>query len=236
MKKTLLTIGLFIAFFTNAQIKSGIIKYEMITSLAGTTNASDKEIPEAILAMIPKEIKKNKILRFNETKALYENFIPNKESNKEEEEPQDGSGGMQFKFKSISSGDGAKEKTLTNLALNKQKEYKEFFGKDFIITTDSIKKTQWKPTRTQKLVLKYPCYEAITIGEVRGKQDTIKAWYTPSISSKAGPMGYCNLPGMILQLEMGGKITITATEVIEQEVKDNELEIPSGGKKVTAAE
>jgi hypothetical protein len=52
----------------------------------------------------------------------------------------------------------------------------------------------------------------------------------------SGSINASRLDTMILQLEMGGKITITATEVIEQEVKDNELEIPSGGKKVTAAE
>lgn len=234
MKTTTLFFGLLICQFTQAQIKSGVIKYEMVTSLAGAKQVSDKEIPEAILAMIPKEIKKQKQLRFNESRSIYENFIPKKDESKDEEEPQEATGG--FMIKSISSGDGAKEKTFTDFIANKQIESKEFFGKEFLITTDTLKKVTWKPSGKQKIILNYPCYEAFYIGDVKGKQDSIKAWYTTAITTKSGPMGFCNLPGMILQLQLGAIITITAIEVTEQELTDKDVEIPNSGKKVTAAE
>lgn len=236
MKKIVFTFLLLGCLYVNAQIKSGIIKYEMVTSLANAAQSSDREIPEAILAMIPKEVRKSKQLRFNEGKSIFENVIAKKDDGKEEDEPQENGGGLNLKFKSIGSGDGEKEKTYIDHIANQQVELKEFFGKEFLVTTDNISKTQWKPTGKQKLLLNYPCYEAVTMGDVRGKQDTITAWYTTSIATKAGPMGFCNLPGMILQLSMGQTITITATEIIEKELKDAEIEKPKDGKKVTAAE
>lgn len=234
MKKIFLAISLFIYAFSNAQIKSGILKYEMITNLAGAAKSSDKEIPEAILAMFPKEIKSQKQLRFTETKSIYENIAEKKEKSNEENEPQEATGGMSIQIKTV--GNDPKEKTFTDFEQNRRIELKNFFGKDFLVTTDSINKIQWKPTGKQKIILNYPCYEAITIGDVKGKQDTISAWYTPAIASKSGPMGFCNLPGMIMQIQMGQTITINAIEVIEQEIKDADIVKPTDGKKVTAAE
>ena len=233
----IVTSCLFISavFGVNAQIKSGIIKYEMVTNLAGAAQTSGKDIPEAILAMIPKEIKKTKQLRFSETTSIYENLPVDKKANKEEDEPQE-SGGMSFQIKRMGTGDGDKEKIFIDHIKNQKVEAKDFFGKEFLVTKDSINKIVWKPTGKQKLLLNYPCYEATTMGEVRGKQEPIKAWYTTAIATKAGPMGYCNLPGMILQIEMGDNLTITATEVKEKAFKSTEIEKPTNGKKVTAAE
>ncbi len=236
MKKVLFAAFLIMGLVVDAQVKSGIIKYEMITSFAGAGKNSDKQIPEAILAMFPKEIKDNKQLHFNETKSLYENVIPVKGKNDEEEEPQEASGGMTFQIKRVGGGTDPKEKTYVDLVQNQMLETKSFFGKGFLVTTDSINKVQWKPTGKQKLILNYPCYEAITIGDVKGKKDTISAWYTLAISPKSGPMGFCNLPGMILQLQLGDVTNIIATEVIDKEIKDSEIEKPNEGKKVTATE
>lgn len=233
MKRILFSVSFILSLAVNAQVKSGIIKYEMVTSLAVAASNADKQIPESILAMFPKEMKNNKQLRFNETASIYENVITAKSN--EEEEPQE-SNGMTFRIKTSGSGDGPKEKIYLDLSKNQKVESKSFFGKDFLILSDSAANFQWKPTGKQKLILSYPCYEAITMGEVRGKKDTITAWYTPQIVPKAGPMGFCNLPGMILQLQLGNITSITATEVIEQEMKDTDIEKPNEGKKVTAAE
>lgn len=94
MKKIFLATCLFIYAFSNAQIKSGIVKYEMITNLLGAMKSNDKEIPEAILAIFPKEIKSKKQLKFTETKSIYENIEEKKGKSNEENEPQEASGGM----------------------------------------------------------------------------------------------------------------------------------------------
>ncbi len=235
MKKVFLVVCSIMSLIVNAQMKSGIIKYEMVTSFAGAAKNNDKQIPEEILAMFPKEVRNKKQLRFNETKSIYENVIAAK-SNEEEEEPQESNGGMTFKIKTVGGGNDPKEKVYVDLNQNQKVESKSFFGKDFVITSDSINNTQWKPTGKQKILLNYPCYEAITLGDVKGKKDTIIAWYTPAISPKSGPMGFCNLPGMILQLDLGQVTSIVATEVIEKEINDAEMEKPNEGKKVTAAE
>lgn len=216
-----------------AQIKSGIVKYEMITSMGNLGKMGDKEVPESILAMFPKEVKKNKQLIFNETESLFENSIAKKSN--EEDEPQENNG-VTIKMNFIGGGDGEKEKTYINHLQNKKVESKSFFGKDFLVINDSINKVQWKPTGKQKIMLNYPCYEAITMANVNGKQDTVTAWYTPAISTQAGPMGYFGLPGMILQLQLGPNLSFTATEIIEKQVSKNELQKPTNGKQVTAAE
>lgn len=234
MKKLLFGACFVISSAVNAQVKSGIIKYEMITSFANASRNSDKQIPEEILAMFPKEIKNKKQLRFNETKSIYENVIEAKTN--DEEDPQESGNGMTLQIKRVGGGNDPKEKVYVDLAKNLKVESKSFFGKDFVITSEDINSMQWKPTGKQKILLTYPCYEAITLGDVKGKKDTISAWYTPAISPKCGPMGFSNLPGMILQLDLGSVTKIVATEVIEKEINDAEIEKPTEGKKVTAAE
>jgi GLPGLI family protein len=235
MKKYLLSIGLLMLMGAKAQIKSGIINYEMVTSMGPINKDGDQQIPEAILAMMPKEIRNKKLLKFTETKSIFEN-VQDKENKKEEEMPQDNGGGPTFTIKRIGAGSNPNEKLFTDLAANKKMETKNFFGKDFLVTTDSINNTKWKLTGKQKLILNYPCYEAITMGEVQGKQDTIFAWYTPQISSKTGPLGFCNLPGMIMHLELGKRISVTATSIQEQAIADTEIAEPTVGKKVTSTE
>jgi len=140
MKKIFLATCLFIYAFSNAQIKSGIVKYEMITNLLGAMKSNDKEIPEAILAMFPKEIKSQKQLKFTETKSIYENIEEKKGKSNEENEPQEASGGMNIQIKTV--GNDPKEIAFIDLEQNKKVELKTFFGKDFLVTTDSINKTQ----------------------------------------------------------------------------------------------
>lgn len=64
-----------------------------------------------------------------------------------------------------------------------------------------------------------------------------EAWFTTSIPVSGGPMGFGQLPGIILELNLGeGTMIISATEVNLRDVSADELEAPTKGKKVSREE
>ena len=66
---------------------------------------------------------------------------------------------------------------------------------------------------------------------------TVTAWFTPQIPVPVGPNGYSQLPGLIIQLEIGGPDNIiTATEISLKKLEKGTIEQPKGGKKVNRAE
>jgi len=82
----------------------------------------------------------------------------------------------------------------------------------------------------QKIILNYPCQEAV----LKDTSRKIVAWFTSAIPVSTGPNGYANLPGIILAADIdSGKVAIAATNV---ELKDFDAKImikPTEGKKVT---
>src|SRR6185369_6523624 len=93
-----------------------------------------------------------------------------------------------------------------------------------------LSQMQWKLTGNQKMILNYPCQEAIL-------QDTSKkvtAWFTPAIPVSTGPNGYSNLPGLVLSADIdNGKRIINATSIDLKEIDKSILVKPTEGKKVT---
>lgn len=82
-------------------------------------------------------------------------------------------------------------------------------------------------------ILDYLCMKA----EFSDTADTYIAWFTPQIPIANGPGEYGGLPGMILMLDKNnGERTITATEIIEEEVDEELLVEPTKGKEVTSEE
>jgi GLPGLI family protein len=138
-------------------------------------------------------------------------------------------------------GDGAQvmirmaepdNKTYTDLNKGIQIEQKEFMSRMFLVETE-LPKGQWKLTGEQKMILEYPCQQAIA--EEEGKE--VIAWFTPSISVTAGPASYGNLPGLVLEVIMNeGDHVISAKSVELKELDKALLKKPSKGKKMTPEE
>jgi len=119
--------------------------------------------------------------------------------------------------------------------LNKKKtiEQREFMTRKFLISGD-LPENNWKIIGEQEEILDYPCMEAI-------KTDTsgviTRVWFTPAINIPAGPSEYCNLPGMVLKVDIdNGKRIIEATNINFDDPGDEVFEKPKKGKKVTKEE
>jgi len=122
-------------------------------------------------------------------------------------------------------------KIFTDLAKKEQVEQREFMSRVFLIEGGADQ--QWKLTGNQKMILDFPCQEAI----FEKDSSKIVAWFTPVIPVSIGPSNYGGLPGLILSVEADdGKNVITANSVDFTPVSAGKLEKPRKGKNVTREE
>lgn len=220
MKKILLLIpALFPGLFINAQENtSGTVIYEQVIKLEIKLEGDAAQFA----GMLPKERKTNKVLYFDSGESLFENM------EKDEDETMNmssGGGNVMIKMEE------PENKVFTEIESKKQIEQREFMTRIFLIEGEVAH--QWKITGNQKLILEYPCQEAIMI------KDSTKmiAWFTPVIPVSTGPANYGGLPGLILAVESGdGKNKTTATSVDLTAVEKDFLVKPKKGKKVTREE
>lgn len=222
MKKTLIALILSTGMMSvHAQGTSncGIVKYKDLvkTDFHVEGNAED------FSHLLPKEMKSEKELIFNDQTTLYKS-IP------EEAAAPETLGGEEVVIR-ISSGSPEHE-VYTDLASGKVIEKKEFMTRLFLIDGE-LEKQNWKLTGNQKMILKMPSQEAVT--EIDSVQ--VIAWFTPVIPVPAGPGKYNGLPGLILEVDIDkGQHMISAEEIQLGEIPENVLEKPRKGKKVTAME
>jgi len=220
MKKTLpfLIILLFVQLTKAQENTSGTVKYEQVVKLEIKLEGDAAQFAD----MMPKERKSNKVLYFNPEVSLYENG--------EKEEDQNmlmNSGGANVMIRM----EEPENKVFTDLEKKKQVEQREFMTRVFLIEGEVDQ--QWKLTGNQKMVLDFPCQEAI----FEKDSSKIVAWFTPVIPVSGGPSNFGGLPGLILSVEQdNGKNTITATSVDFSPVPKEKLEKPGKGKKVTRDE
>lgn len=226
MKKPILFLmALLTAGLTSAQnggngfLLSGSVIYEQIMKLDIQLEGDAAQFADAL----PKERKSEKILHFNKEAALYENH-----QSEAEEEQMDMGHGANVMIKMAEPDN----KTYTDLKLGRQIEQKEFMSRLFLVESE-LPKGQWKLTGEQKMILEYPCQEAIS--EEEGKE--VIAWFTPSISVSAGPASYGNLPGLVLEVSMNEGDQVIAAKSLELKELDKDiLKKPSKGKKVSPEE
>ena len=114
-----------------------------------------------------------------------------------------------------------------NLKTNENLHEKEnkLLDRDLLIKYEKIK---WNLTKETMKIGKYKCLKATTFvlrkyGDSY-KQKKIIAWYTPDIPLNFGPKNYNGLPGLILSLQEGDKLQLTA-KLIELKPKE-EIVIP----------
>jgi GLPGLI family protein len=180
-------------------------------------------LPQEVIDQMPKERKMDKILLFNQSASLYKN------SEKKTEEAQEmNAGHVNVRM----FGKMPENKFFVDFQNKKIVEFQEFMGKGFLIS-DQQEIPTWKVVPEQKVILGYPCQKAT----YQKDSTTIEAWFTPLISVPSGPMGFGNLPGLILQLDNPKKkLSIVATKIDGATPDPAQLVAPTSGKKVTREE
>lgn len=220
MKKSLpLILVLALIQFANAQENnSGSVKYEQVVKLEIKLEGDAAQFAD----MLPKERKSNKVLYFNSAFALYEN---GEKAEEQDMSMHSGGGNVMIRMEE------PENKVFTDLEKKKQIEQREFMTRVFLIEGDLDQ--QWKLTGKQKMILDFPCQEAI----FEKDNSKVVAWFTPVIPVSSGPANYAGLPGLILSVDRdGGKNTTTATSVDFSTVSKEKLEKPGKGKKVSREE
>jgi GLPGLI family protein len=129
---------------------------------------------------------------------------------------------------------GGTEEVYTNLKEEVSFKKVDFLG-DFFIVKSNLKK-EWIFTQETKIIGGYNCFKAI----LKKKKNKIKkpdivAWYSPEIPIGFGPKGYCNLPGLIIELKVG-PIIYFATKIELNPKEEIEVKKVTNGKLVTEEE
>jgi GLPGLI family protein len=176
-----------------------------------------------LAAMLPKERKTEKILSFTPEISLFE------EGNSIDEDMNMEEGGA-MRIKMIGS---AGNKIFADFKTGSIIEQRDFLNRIFLVEK-KLPENSWKVTGNQKIIQGFTCLEA-TRTDTAGIKTVV--WFTPSIATKGGPAGFCNLPGMVLEVDVNnGSTTFVATSIEEIPIKDLKLERPKEGKKVTEEE
>lgn len=99
------------------------------------------------------------------------------------------------------------ERIFIDKSANESQSSIQIFGLIYNIKEDA-KGPEWEIKDTYKIIDKYDCQLAIT--SMYGQE--IKAWFVKDIPLNYGPSFFYNLPGLVIQVEMGTKV-ITATHI-----------------------
>lgn len=226
MKKSLvILVSIFVGSILTAQegnngfLLSGSVIYDQIVQLNIQLEGDAAQYAD----LLPKERKSEKILHFSEEAALFENHHTD---NPEEALDAHQEGSVMIKMAEPDN------KTFTDLKEGEQIEQKEFMSRMFLIKSE-LKHGHWKLTGEQKMILDYPCQQAITAEEDR----EVVAWFAPAIAVPAGPGSFGNLPGLVLEVNIDNdQHVIVATSVDLKEVDKAILKKPTKGKEVTEEE
>jgi GLPGLI family protein len=107
-------------------------------------------------------------------------------------------------------------------------ELEEDFGK-FLVSRPYQK---WELHDEIKTIADFTCFKATTFYTVTNSEGKIfkrdfTAWYTPQLPYKFGPVGYGNLPGLIMELQdKNATYGVTKIEFFEEGVQRKENEMP----------
>jgi len=112
-------------------------------------------------------------------------------------------------------------------------ELQEAFGK-FLVSRPYQK---WELVEESKMIGDYACFKATTFYTVTNPEGKLfkhnfTAWYSPQLPYKFGPVGYGNLPGLIIELQ-GERFTygVKKIEFYDDNEKSKGNELPELKKK-----
>lgn len=127
-----------------------------------------------------------------------------------------------------------KNEFFTDFKKDKFIEFREFLGREFLVTNDAVEQSKWKLLPEQKEIKGYLVQKA----ELTNSDDQlVVAWFTPQIPVSIGPSTYNKLPGLILEVDINdGDLVISPKEINMGEVNEAYLIAPKKGKKVTKDE
>jgi GLPGLI family protein len=225
MKRIILFLATFLPIAIFAQHTEGEVTYT--ESVKMMIDFGDGPEAEEMKKMIPPTQSFPKTLYFNANESLFQD----KQGTEGEGdlEMSGNSGGGDFQIKMMRPDN----KLYRNIKDGSTIEYREFFGRYFLIT-DKSKMPAWKITGEQKKLLGYTCMKATL--QVDSATNVV-AWFTPQIPVSTGPSIHAGLPGLILEFAMNGdQRTIVATQVEFKKLPKDSLQLPSKGKEMTAEE
>lgn len=203
-------LALFAFFYSNSQIKSGKIVYNVVV-----TEKKESELEKMMVSMnsnfysITKEFEF--LLNFNKNEALFTKIE-----------------------KLYSDNDAAnlaiiKLSFLGNILIKNDSVTKE--GKSRTIGNYLVSRKlnkDWKLVNETKLIDKYTCYKATTVEVVQNPKGNFEkdiiAWYCPELPFSFGPLGYGGLPGLILELQTeNGVFGAKELKLIETDIEIQNL-------------
>ncbi len=225
MKKQILLIAItaLFGFASYSQDKSsGSVIYEEKIKLEIKL---DGEMA-AMMKDLPKERSSEKILWFSPAASLYENY-EQEGNNSQVGGVWHGEGNVKIVMQEPDN------KIYIDLQKKKIVEQREFMTRMFLIEGD-LPDEQWKITGRQEMILDHPCMEA-TFTDTSGVVTRI--WFTPSLNIPAGPGQYCDLPGLVLKVDVeNGKRVLEAKNISFDIPGDDVFKKPGKGKKVSREE
>lgn len=218
MKQVLFAFFAFLAFAAFGQQSEGVISFDQKVNMHRSLppDAADMK------AMIPEfRVTKSELI-FSATESLYHDL-----PEEEEDEPAQG-GPMVIRMQRPEAI------FYRNYDAGRKTDYREFFGKNYLIE-DTLSAPGWKITGQTKSILGYNCMQATMQDTVRKRQ--ISAWFADALPLPAGPAGFGQLPGTILELDINdGEMIFTATKVEFRKLKKKEIEVPKKGEKMSDAD
>ncbi len=221
MNKISIIIGLFIISCSLQAQKEGHIKYKETIKLEIDLG----EEMEAMKDMFPDKQTFNKDLFFNASSSVYRDSKDNENTDQEIGSEEEG-------FKIVIKRDDAENIFYTDHVDKKFINQTGFMGKTFLIE-ETMERPKWVLTGEKVKYLGYECHKAT----LQDEDKEFIAWFTPEIPVQVGPDSFSQLPGAILMLTQGDQsYEIMATEVNLRSVSDEELSVPTKGKKVTVEE
>lgn len=219
--KVLTTVSLFFILFNKSFAQtSGTISYTETMKLEINLEGGMAPPPG-----MPTEMTNKTTLYYNDKISLYKN--DEAAQNEKTSEQAESGDGNHFMFRMAPPDNQVycdfEKKTIT------RKE--DFMQRQFLIESE-LNAEGWKMTGKQKMILNYPCMEAV-------KQDSVDKktiWFTSAIPITGGPGKFVGLPGMVLEVNINeGERIITAT-LISPELDAEKIVKPKDGKKVTEEE
>ncbi len=132
----------------------------------------------------------------------------------------------------VAGMENSEVKLYTNYLEKKVVENRVIKGKIFLLKSN-LKTFKWKISGDQDTIAGYTCMKAV----LQNDTNNVVAWFTPQIPFSTGPKGYCELPGLILKLDIkNGNEIYRATLVEQKPLQPDVIIIPTKGKEVTEEE
>ena len=207
MKKTLILfiLALWILPEVKAQNLAGTISYRQVIryNFDNIKEAhGDDQQTSAWLSSLPEETSAERVLNFNEEKALFEEEASLSA-------PADPRLQRAIMYEGMLSPPRPDvQKVYYDFEKKRKLQQVEYLTRLFLVQSE-IETVPWKLGSEKKKVLDYTCMKATMILD---DQDIV-AWFSPEIPVPLGPSIFSGLPGLILAVERNGETAYVASSV-----------------------